>query len=223
MLPVSQYTSEQLGRYVKYEESCSKVFTCTSHLWRLYLDEHHGIICYSSKGKDEPASKNNFFRLEDIKDMSFSLSEPIIKEHSALCDAVMSLIVMSPVICEVSFPVKKQAKCSYEPGDGDTIRIIEPREITVVRDVLLQMTENTAVRMKKLFAEIEAYRNAIADFEKKDAETLFMLDEGYTNEEVKSIYRLLMKTFHPDEGYKNTKYAQKINRAYNILKTSGKS
>lgn len=48
---------------------------------------------------------------------------------------------------------------------------------------------------------------------------LFMLDEGYTMDELKKQRNRLLKSFHPDEGSEETKkYAQKINSAYEILK-----
>ncbi|MCD8020111.1 MAG: DnaJ domain-containing protein [Clostridiales bacterium] len=56
-----------------------------------------------------------------------------------------------------------------------------------------------------------------------DALVLFMLKEPYTSAELKSRYRKLMKTFHPDNGEKggegeNTELSAKINSAYQILK-----
>lgn len=48
---------------------------------------------------------------------------------------------------------------------------------------------------------------------------LFMLDEGYTMDELKKQRNRLLKSFHPDEESEETKkYAQKINSAYEILK-----
>lgn len=48
---------------------------------------------------------------------------------------------------------------------------------------------------------------------------LFMLDEGYTMDELKKQRNRLLKSFHPDESSEETKkYAQKINSAYEILK-----
>lgn len=48
---------------------------------------------------------------------------------------------------------------------------------------------------------------------------LFMLDEGYTMDELKKQRNRFLKSFHPDEASEETKkYAQKINSAYEILK-----
>ena len=59
--------------------------------------------------------------------------------------------------------------------------------------------------------------NASSDY--YTALNLFMLDEGYTLEELKKQRNRLLKSFHPDEGSEETKkYAQKINGAYEILK-----
>lgn len=49
--------------------------------------------------------------------------------------------------------------------------------------------------------------------------SLFMLEEGYTLDELKKQRNRLMKSFHPDEDDTETvRYAQKINWAYEVLK-----
>lgn len=49
--------------------------------------------------------------------------------------------------------------------------------------------------------------------------SLFMLEEGYTLDELKKQRNRLMKSFYPDEDDTETvRYAQKINWAYEVLK-----
>ena len=58
-----------------------------------------------------------------------------------------------------------------------------------------------------------------ADTAYVSALSLFMLEEGYTMDELKKQRNRLMKSFHPDEDDAETvRYAQKINCAYEILK-----
>ena len=51
------------------------------------------------------------------------------------------------------------------------------------------------------------------------AMSLFMLDslQGVTLDELKKIRNRLLKSFHPDNANDNSMYAQKINRAYDLL------
>ena len=59
-----------------------------------------------------------------------------------------------------------------------------------------------------------------ADTSYVSALSLFMLEEGYTMDELKKQRNRLMKSFHPDEDDAETvRYAQKINCAYEILKS----
>ena len=56
--------------------------------------------------------------------------------------------------------------------------------------------------------------------ELEQAMALFMLDslDGVTLEELKVHRNRLMKVFHPDKGsVEDTRYAQKINNAYEVL------
>lgn len=51
----------------------------------------------------------------------------------------------------------------------------------------------------------------------QEALALYMLTCPYTKEEVRKQRNRLLKTFHPDESSDNSRYAQKINKAYDIL------
>lgn len=51
-----------------------------------------------------------------------------------------------------------------------------------------------------------------------DALTLFMIEEPFTLEELKSRRNILIKTFHPDNSSKTNTEAEKINNAFDILK-----
>lgn len=57
------------------------------------------------------------------------------------------------------------------------------------------------------------------DTDYASALSLFMLEEGYTLDDLKKQRNRLMKSFHPDEKDAETaRYAQKINSAYVVLK-----
>ena len=59
-----------------------------------------------------------------------------------------------------------------------------------------------------------------ADTAYVSALSLFMLEEGYTLDELRKQRNRLMKSFHPDEDDAETvRYAQKINCAFEILKS----
>lgn len=59
-----------------------------------------------------------------------------------------------------------------------------------------------------------------ADTAYTSALSLFMLEEGYTLDELRKQRNRLMKSFHPDEDDAETvRYAQKINCAYEVLKS----
>lgn len=67
-------------------------------------------------------------------------------------------------------------------------------------------------------ASVKSYQSA----ELQQAMALFMLDnlDGITLEELKSHRNRLIKAFHPDKGSADdTRYAQKINNAYEVLKS----
>ena len=63
-------------------------------------------------------------------------------------------------------------------------------------------------------------RTSSVDQAYQSAMSMFMLNEGYTLEELKKQRNRLLKSFHPDEGNDNdSSYAQKINVAFDLLKS----
>lgn len=53
----------------------------------------------------------------------------------------------------------------------------------------------------------------------EEARTLFMLEDGFTKEELKQQYHRLLKVFHPDEQNGSTEYTKRITAAYGTLKS----
>ena len=187
VLKTSDYDLSDVLAFISYEEELGQKFSVTSRLWRMYIDERHNIIGYSKSGKEEPDCRTNFFRLQDVSDISLSMSDPIVKENNVYCDVILSVSLTYPVNSSFSVPIKNQSKCKYEKREGQSVDIFEPAELSLVRNILLQMAEDTSVRLKEHLEEIEMQANAIRNFEKRSAMSLFMLEEGYSQDELKTV------------------------------------
>lgn len=86
---------------------------------------------------------------------------------------------------------------------------------------IITLTENTLETASRRFGNREwAGQNESADMDEYErAKCLFMLDDKYTLDELKTQRNRLLKAFHPDNTHDNSdRYIDRINRSYEILK-----
>lgn len=86
---------------------------------------------------------------------------------------------------------------------------------------IITLTENTLETASRRFGNREwAGQNESVDMnEYERAKCLFMLDDKYTLDELKTQRNRLLKAFHPDNTHDNSdRYIDRINRSYEILK-----
>lgn len=86
---------------------------------------------------------------------------------------------------------------------------------------IITLTENTLETASRRFGNRDwTGQNERADMDEYErAKCLFMLDDKYTLDELKTQRNRLLKAFHPDNTHDNSdRYIDKINRSYEILK-----
>lgn len=86
---------------------------------------------------------------------------------------------------------------------------------------IITLTENTLETASRRFGNREwAGQNESVDMDEYErAKCLFMLDDKYTLDELKTQRNRLLKAFHPDNTHDNSdRYIDRINRSYEILK-----
>jgi len=216
---MQDYNFSQVYALIDYEKKHGRNFCCTSHAGTFYLDETGRKIAYSRSGADSPEQKNNVFCIRDLKDISITLSEPVVVHENIYCDILLTVVMEHPVNTAFTRVVRHRVPCRYERVDSSTVKFREPPEILIIRNMLIQMLSDNVTELKNLFLEQQLYQQNIRQSEVHDAEILLMLNDGYTADDVKRNYRMLIKTFHPDRNSEiDDSYAQKINHAYEILK-----
>lgn len=86
---------------------------------------------------------------------------------------------------------------------------------------IITLTENTLETASRRFGNREwAGQNEGVDMDEYErAKCLFMLNDKYTLDELKTQRNRLLKAFHPDNTHDNSdRYIDRINRSYEILK-----
>lgn len=227
LFSITGYTSKEIVELINYVQKNKKEFFCTTHYGRLFLDEVHGLIAYNKGEKldDKKTSlQNNIFKADDLDLFEISLSEPKIS-RTVVYSNVLLYMHLQKFNASFNKIIKSNEKSTIKRLDNRSMVFDPPMGYVFIRAVANQMISNSISNFRKLVDELIAERNKIdreranlSQTELFKAKTILMLDDSFTQEDVKKHYRHLTKCLHPDvnQGY-GDEYMQKINWAYELL------
>ncbi len=208
-----------LKNYIAYSENQLKAkFEETAHYGEIHMDEINRIF-YVEGGLFERPLYLEFINVSSF-DMDYQAEE--VKE-SVFGDKVYGDVILDFEMAvphfmyskAIAVHVKAKAKTNFL---GTKVRYDLPKGM-----------EEFVVRFMTCWNEVlEEYTSQSQDThiemdEIEKAKVLFMLDDidDITLEDIKEQRNRLIRMFHPDTGSESdTKYAQKINNAYEILKNA---
>ena len=212
-----------LKKYIqKSKEEYEPIFQETHSYKDIHLDAFHGLFYFREHWTDSEV----YFPLSHIAefDLSFSpneLKEGIIGDKVVGC-VLLRLTIVRPLI-HIEKIVDDRAKASARTSHfGRKVDYENPKKM---RDFLFAFQTAYDSFAEEYDAEPE---DSLSDDNDvlKSALTLFMFDslDGVTEETLKAQRNKLIKAFHPDIGTDaDTKFAQKINEAYEVLNNEIKS
>ena len=217
------YTLDGYKNLVEYIDFSNLVlrslFQETHAYYNIHIDAEHGLFYIGKSVNDNTV----FLRMRYIDDYNLTFSVEEIKEGTfvdKITGKVLFRIQMGhPIFYHeeiLDYGARVKAQKTFF---GTEYRYENPNGM----DKFLLFFEAAIV------ADLEAYRASLEDeyggieetTELQQAMSLFMIDDlsTVTIESLKAQRNRLIMTFHPDAASDNdTKYAQKINSAYSILK-----
>lgn len=210
---------------LKYEENTSDMsgrFQSTYDLGLLHIDEvnHLFALCDSRQLRPNGVLKQpikDIYMLKDIEDYNITMKS-VNQDYSGPVELELSLtnphLFLRLNVIDNIRPVIEQ--------DGDAAYIKENPSVLDCRQKLyysiqaakisysnkIYQSANTKIMVK------EAFDNSALD----KAKAMFMLEDGYTLEDVRRQRNLLLKAFHPDANNTDqSDYAKRIIDAYKVL------
>lgn len=207
----------------KYIKGLRKKFVVTSSCGMLHIDEWHGLfaICDKKHIKDDklPDSCTDIFSALFLADYGITINNAVASETSVKVDVVFHCVMNKPnvqftkTLCTVS--------CYAKRINDEQITYTEPSDLTLFRSLFYQAIVNARDRYQnKIFKDFIS-PDAVALMK---ARALFMVDDGYSLDEIKKQRNRLIKAFHPDEHSLSeeveelTGYTELINNAFRLLK-----
>ena len=217
-----------LTEYIDYSNKVLRhVFEETHSYYNIHIDTEHGLF-YIGRSVNE---NTIFLRMRYVDDYKLTFTAEEIKEGSfgdKITGKILFRIQMGhPVFCHEAVLDNNARVKAKKAFFGTEYRYENPKGMD---DFLLFF--NSAY-----LSDLEAYHDSLleeyddyddtfeetsgVDAELRQAMALFMIDDlsSVSLSDLKEQRNRLIKTFHPDKtGNDDTKYAQKINNAYDILK-----
>lgn len=210
-----------LKNYMQYSNKTLKSkFRETTSYGDFHIDEDNKLFYIGSSFLDEPL----YFEFKNISSFNMDYKAETFKEgileDKVLGRVVVDLVMMVPNLTYnkiLAKDVKAKADTNFL---GTKVTYEYPREM---EEFLARFI--TAWNEASDKAQQEHTQETVKMNELEKAKVLFMLDDvdNITIEDLKQQRNRLIKIFHSGTGNTaNTKYVEKINNAYEIIKTSFK-
>lgn len=216
-------SKDYLTGLYKINQRKREYFTCTASYGNLYIDSVHGMFCISRRSKNSmPMDFGDLYAIEELTEAALyctNIRNIGTRYNQIVCDVKMR--IRTKAGC-VEYLIRSKEHCTYRRSmhDSRVLECDEPATLVMFRRIFNQMIENVRSGILRKLEEIQQAKAAIRELDKKTewAKGVLMLDDDYTLEAAKRNRNILIKTFHPDVfGEKGTAFAEKINRAYNII------
>lgn len=209
-----------IERFIAYKEESdemSKVFTCTHSLGNCYLDAVNELFVIGDKRlfKDDRLKENplDIYSCGNITDFSMDF---IPQKNRKYGDSFIKLSLSHPYF---SLTEKIKENMMFETEIKDNyIYYYKPKAFMSFYQTFINTIEKASKRSWKYSTDISLAKEEKDLPKRKEAMALFMLEEGFSKEDLKRQKNILLKAFHPDS--KNTEsgaYVQKILDAYKVL------
>ena len=183
----------------------------------LMIDQKHKLF---SMGKVKGLSDVNIpgivLRFADIEFFNIDFKPETIKEGVIRSDCVegteFATIAMKRPFVVLKSDLNSFVKCAIKNGNSYSLSPEFQYAIDAFEECLYSALYGDGETMSDEQKENDEIKKALA---------LFMFDniEDVTEDSLKKQRNLLIKTFHPDNEADGTKYAAKINTAYELLKS----
>lgn len=238
-------------QYLSDTKSMAKAFTETDSLGLLHIDEQDGLftVCgneyFDKKTRHLKKNPHDIFYCLYLKD--FNLSMKASSAGGTAASVVFTAELTAPVLRFRTTIVPKARFRAEE--DGEYIKYFESTDVVNFRQAFIAMYNRAYDQYKhrtmeearaasekqeesRKLSEEERRRQYERDMsrsgnmenvdnELRKAMAAFMLEDGFTERELKRQRNILLKAFHPDAGETNESvYTEKILKYYDVLRKS---
>lgn len=243
---VSHLTSYDLQGLIRYADEIVPglrgVFTETSSYGSLHIDEYNNLFAVCGKKHVDKAGKpdesvKDIYRAASLRGISFSIvPDKEQKNRNKVTGSVKLTVFLNEPQMDASTVIREHISCACHRVDDLHVAFDEPNDLVFFRGTFNRMLariygEYTRSEEENKEEEWErdngrnrqeygrqTWEREEPDSEYAKAKAAFMLEDGYTEKELKAQRNRLLKAFHPDEGDAGTTlYAQNVNRYYEIL------
>jgi hypothetical protein len=200
---------------VRLSQERNDKFAATASYGKLHIDEVHGLFAISNKVTSDGrlSDPSSVFHCLDLTEVGLYCTDPAAQQGKVTCNVEFSCS-MEKLNIAFKAKIKTGASCDSKKEAGNQLSWVEPGDLSLFRNMFNQMIVTEAEKVRMNYSQRFETQATIDLFR---AETLFMLEGEYTEEDVKAMRNRLVKVFHPDVSNADVRYIQIINDAYKTL------
>lgn len=202
--PYQYYDSDEMLNIQKYAENPSfSNFSQTATLGSLLIDEPNGLFAIESK--------QNVFSLFDLKEYDIHPTNIRSTTEKVLCDIEFKCQINS-IDISIKKIIKKNVPCKCKRIDEKHMEWLYPNEISLINQIITESIRKKSEDFKRF---IEDY-GRVTNNAKLIAESMLLVGDNYTKDEIKIQRNRLLNIYHPDNGG-DAAYCERITTSYNYL------
>ena len=187
---------ETIEMYQK--DTYKDIFSETSSYGTLKLDEIHYLFKIN----------NDIFNCDDVVEIALVPDTPVTKGKTVFVP-IKLIFELKGFTRKIDVIIRPQARCEYNAKEKSWKL---PSDYIIFSDMFNNMIKGKVAIMNERLMHI--YESEVSL-----AEERYMLEEGYTLDDVKNTRNALLKTFHPDNTNEDSYKSQIINYDYKLLKS----
>ena len=209
-------------------KSLAENFTASCQYGELFLDTIHGLLCFSKGNKNgEPTHYGDIFSVTELTEIGIYMDD--IKNvgqntNKIICNVKMRVKTKSVFM---EYLVAANESCKFTQNSSK-LDVSEPEKLSLFRHIFNQMIDDVLGKLLKKLEDIRKLKAYTDELENTPQAcelnwargVLFLEKDECSPEGIKKQYKELMRMFHPDlHPELGDVYAQKLNKAYDILKS----
>lgn len=199
-----------------------KKFNWTASYGSLFIDSTHGMFCISKKiKKDNPMEFGDIYFITDLLEIALYCTD--VRNIGTKTNKIVCNVKMRAKTNESSneYSIRQNERCSFTHIGNGSLECNEPEKFIMFRNMFNQMIDNVRFNLLNKLDDIQRMKkniNAFEDNREWAKGVLFLDDKNYSLETIKRHRNILIRQFHPDiSSDYGTEFAEKINKAYDIL------
>lgn len=171
-----------------------KRFSATASFGQLHIDEVHGLFCIANSltADGKPKKGNNVFSVYDLLEVGLTCTSPRETNNIVYVDVEFQCSLTVPFL-SFSQIIKRKCKCKSKRIDTKNFTWEQPGDFLMFQELFNQSIFGAWEKVNRVLCGQTTYEHKL-----ELARAVFMLSNGFTQDDVNCSYKRLKKVYDTD-------------------------